>query len=411
MPFLIKNHFENAYDSLKSNRMRTTLTILGVAIGVASIVVILSLSAGASSVIKSQVSEISGGVGIIRPGSPTRSVQVNNITSTLAGNQYLSSLTAADVDAVSKVPNVSAVAPMMLIGGGVKSSTHNPDTVSIVATTPELPKIVNLPLDTGQFIDSTTRRDTAVIGSQLAIDLFGTHQAVGRTFTTHGADFTVIGILRPLNNPINYNHIDFDHTAIISLDSGKEFNQGIVSLQQINFKTDKESQLEQAVAQIDKAVKANHNGETDYEIVYDGSLADPTNELFNTVAATLTAVAAISLVVGGIGIMNIMLVSVTERTREIGVRKAIGASNAHITWQFLIESLVMSVAGGLLGYIAGYFIAFTIARTFLTFIPTFTWEIVGISVGISLVVGILFGLYPALRASNKDPIEALRQYH
>ena len=154
----------------------------------------------------------------------------------------------------------------------------------------------------------------------------------------------------------------------------------------------------------------SHKGENDYIILSGKELARPTNELFAAVATTLTTVAAVSLIVGGIGIMNIMLVGVTERTREIGVRKALGASNAHITWQFLIEALVMSLAGGFLGYLFGYLIAFAIARTFLTFDPAFTWTVIAYAYGVSLVIGLLFGLYPAIRAARKNPIEALRNY-
>lgn len=411
MPILIKNHIENALDSLRSNRTRTTLTVLGVAIGIASIMIILSLSAGASQIVKNQVKQIDGGVGILRPGSPDRDLQISDLTSSIAGNQIVSGLTQDDADSIAQVQNVTSVAPMMFFGGSVTAGKNNPSNVSIIATTPALTNLVDLPLDQGQFIDSVTRRDTAVLGSQLAVDLFGTHQAVGRVFRTHGFDFTVIGVLKSLNDPINYNHIDFDHSAIIGLESGKEFNHGIINLQQINFKTDNENHLAQAVDDINQVVTKNHSGERDFVITWDGSLSEPTNELFTVIAATLSAVAGISLFVGGIGIMNIMLVSVSERTREIGVRKAIGASNAHIVWQFIIESLMMSLTGGVLGYLGGYVLAFAIARSLLTFNPHFSWEIAGWAAGLSLAVGLVFGLYPAIRAARKNPIESLRQYH
>jgi len=138
-------------------------------------------------------------------------------------------------------------------------------------------------------------------------------------------------------------------------------------------------------------------------------IAQPTNRLFSIIAGTTTAIAAISLLVGGIGIMNIMLVSVAERTREIGIRKALGASNGDIVSQFLIESLSLSIGGGIGGYIVGYVLAFGIS-TFLPFDPLFNWEIAAVAAVVSLVIGTLFGLYPAIRAAQKDPIDALRQY-
>jgi ABC-type antimicrobial peptide transport system permease subunit len=411
MRLLLTNHLRNALDSLRSNRLRTGLTVLGVTIGIASIVVILSLSAGATHLITSQLTQAGGAVAVIRTGSATKDTQINNLTSTIAGSQATSSLTEQDVTSLQAVKNVAAVAPLMLLGGSVTAGSATPDNAIIVATTPSLTDITSLPIDQGQFIDSVTNQNTAVVGSQLAVDLFGTDQAIGRNFHTHGVTFTVIGILKPQDSPVNYNNVDFDHAAIISLESGKAFNQGIASIQQIDIRAKNSSNLPVVVKDADKVIMSNHKGEKDYTVLSGDDLARPANELFYTVAATLTIVAAISLLVGGIGIMNIMLVGVSERTREIGIRKSLGASNTHITWQFLIESLVMSLSGGFFGYLLGYLIAFAIARTFLTFDPAFTWLTAGCGFGVSLLVGLVFGLYPAIRAASKDPIEALRQYH
>lgn len=411
MPMLVTNHLANAYESLRSNRLRTLLTILGVTIGISSIIVILSLSAGAAKIITDQVGQLGGTIAVVRPGTPDRDSQINNLTATLAGSQLASSLTEKDVKDIEKIDHVTAVAPIMLLGGSVKSDNNKPRNIELLATTPGLTDVANLPLGTGQFIDTVTNKDTAVIGAQLSLDLFGDQEAIGHTFKTHGVRFTVIGILKRQNNPINYNNVDFDHTAIISLKSGKDFNQGVAAIQQINIRATSQDKLPDVLRQVNERLSANHNGEKDYVVLSGDDLARPSNELFSTVAATLTVVAAVSLVVGGIGIMNILLVGVTERTREIGIRKALGASNAHITWQFLIESLAMSLAGGIAGYLVGYVIAFAIARSFLTFDPVFTWPIIGIAFGVALTVGVIFGLYPAFRAARKDPIEALRQYH
>lgn len=411
MPILLTNHLANAYESLRSNHLRTGLTVLGVTIGIASITVILSLSAGATKIINDQVRDLGGSIAVVRPTAPNSEPQINNLTATLAGSQVTSSLTEQDVADIRGHDDIKAVAPLMLLGGNVTNGGNEPANTSIVATTPDLTEVADLPMSEGQFIDSVTNKDTAVVGSQLSIDLFGTDQAVGRTFTTHGETFTVIGILKRQGNPVNYNNVDFDHAAIISLDSGKELNQGAASIQQISIKAENENKLRTVIGEVEKDLARNHKGERDYTVLSGEELSRPANELFRTVAATLTTVAAISLLVGGIGIMNIMLVSVTERTREIGIRKALGASSVHITWQFLIESFAMSLAGGLLGYIFGYLIAFAIARTFLTFDPAFTWLILGTAFGVSLLIGLIFGMYPAARAARKDPIEALRQYH
>lgn len=408
----MSNHIVNAMESLRSNRLRTGLTVVGVTIGIASIIVILSLSAGAAKIITDQVGQLGGTIAVVRPGTPERDSQISNLTASLAGQTIASSLTERDVESISKVDHVSAVAPIMRMGGNVTAGKDSkPRNIEILATTPELLNVTSLKMSQGQFFDEITNNNTAVVGEQLSIDLFGTDQSVGRTFRTHGVRFTVIGIIERQNNPINFTGIDFDHAAIINLDSGKDFNQGIASIQQITIRADNADKLSDVVRQSDQAMAKNHLNEKNYEILSGETLAKPSNELFNTVSATLTTVAAVSLLVGGIGIMNIMLVGVTERTREIGIRKALGASNAHITWQFLIESLAMSLAGGVLGYIFGYLIAFSIARSLLTFDPVFSWPIVGAAFAVSLVVGLIFGLYPALRAARKDPIEALRQYH
>lgn len=411
MRLLLLNHFENALESLRSNRMRTSLTMLGVTIGIASITLILALSGGATKVITDQVEELGGNIAVIRPGQQLDPTKIDNITSPVNRSYATSSLTEQDVASVQKIDSVEKAAPLMLLGGSVRSGDNSPANTPIVATTPDLADITNLSIRDGQFIDSVTNKDTAVIGTQLSIDLFGTDQSIGQTFKVRGQTFTVIGILKRLDNPINYNNIDFDRAAIISLESGKAFNQGIAQIQQIDVKAKSSDQLAGSISQISRALDSNHQGEKDFAVLSGDELSRPANELFYAIATTMAVVASISLIVGGIGIMNIMLVSVAERTREIGIRKALGASNGHITTQFLIESLAMSIGGGIGGYALGYLFAFILSRSLLTFDPIFNWQIAALAFGVSAIVGTLFGLYPAIRASRKNPIEALRQYH
>ena len=407
MHLLLIEHIQTARHSLKNTRMRTLLTIIGVAIGIASITTILSLSRGVTNIVAGQINSLQGNIAVIHPGSDTKTT---SFTGALVGQPYVAStLTEEDVLEIEKLKEVRDVAPIMLINGSIKAGNTVAKESTIVASTPALADIAQLPIRDGQFIDSVTNRDTAVLGSQLSIDLFGTDQSIGRTFSVRGQTFTVIGILKKMNNPINFNNVDFDHAAMISLESGKSFHQGIAQLQQINVRARSTETLPDMISKVADTIRKNHLGEQDFAITSGQEVAKPTGQLFHTVTTVMTTIAAISLIVGGIGIMNIMLVGVAERTREIGLRKAVGASNSNIIWQFMIEALIISLLGGVLGYVGGYILAFAVS-TLLPFDPAFTWEIVAISLGISLLVGIIFGLYPAFRAAKKDPIESLRLY-
>ena len=408
---LIFEHIQNAYHSLRSTRLRTLLTVLGVAIGVASITTILSLSGGVTKLVGTQIDDLGGNIAVVRPGIISKDLNdYSNPSAT--GSFTTSTLTEDDLSDISSIKGVEAAAPLMVMNGTMKATSSGtaPKNSTIVATTPALEKIVDLPIRDGQFIDTVTNKFTAVIGSQLSVDLFGTDQSIGQTFTYRGQAFTVIGILKYMNNPINYNNVDFDHTAIISLETGKSFNQGIAQIQQVNVSAQSVDELPKVIETANKELLANHQNEKDFTIMTGREIAEPTSQFFLAMTMVMTVIAAISLIVGGVGIMNIMLVGVAERTREIGLRKAVGASDINIVGQFMIESLIMSLLGGILGYITGYLIAFMIS-TALPFDPVFTWGIAAISFGTAAVVGTVFGLYPAIRAARKDPIESLRQYH
>jgi ABC-type antimicrobial peptide transport system permease subunit len=409
MRLLVVEHIQNAYQSLKSTRLRTLLTTLGVAIGVASITVILSLAGGITKVVAHQVEALGGNIAVVRPGIITH--DISDFSNPISQQNFsTSTITEADVEDISKLDGVEDVAPLMIINGSPKSGSTTVTQSTILATTPTFASTASLTLRDGQFIDSVTNRNSAVIGTQLSVDLFGTDQPIGKTFNMRGQTFTIIGVLKRANDPVNFNNIDFDKAAIISLESGKSFHRGMAQIQQINIRAKSVASLQSVIKNANDQLTKNHQNEKDFTILTGTEIAAPTSQVFIAVAGVMTAIAAISLVVGGIGIMNIMLVGVAERTREIGLRKSVGASNSNIIWQFMIEALAISLLGGILGYVGGYIIAFAIS-TLLTFDPAFTWEIALAAFGTSLVVGLVFGIYPAIRAARKDPIEALRQYH
>lgn len=409
MRFLLLSHVQNARDSLRGNRLRSLLTMLGITIGVASITTILALGSGAAQVVSGQVTALGGSLAIIRPGTASIS-GIEQLAQLPTQQQYAAStLTQKDLDDITALPNLSAAAPLRILSGAIKGSNEVPADTPIVATTPALAKVNDLELRDGQFLDDSLTIPTVVIGPQLSINAFGTEQSIGKTLTIKGTAFTVIGVLKRTNTPINFNGVDFDNTAIINAADGATLNQGSAQIQQINVRASSSDDLPEVIRAVTTLLTENHLKQVDFSVLSGDDVAQPTNRVFTAIAGVTTAIAAISLIVGGVGIMNSMLVGVAERTREIGIRKALGASNRDIVAQFLIESLALSIGGGVAGFILGYGLAFGIS-TFLPFDPAFSWFITGIAAALSLGVGLLFGLYPAVRAAKKDPINALRQY-
>ena len=409
MPVLFADHYHTAKQSLERSRARTLLTITGVAIGIASITAILALSEGVTNIVKKQLIDAGETIALVRP--TPREASLADLSNPTPQTAYSTSpIVESDYDAINNLKATEHAAPLMTISASLREKTNDPVDGTLLATTPDLEMINSIVLADGQFIDSVTSEDTAVVGSQLAIDLFGTERAIGQTFLARNQRFTVIGVMKSQKMPINYSNVDFDRTAIISFESGKLFNSGVAQIQQINIKAKTGTDMDEYVDKINSLLVKNHSGDNSASAITGKDITRPTSNLFKVVTAIISIVAGISLIVGGIGIMNIMLVGVSERTREIGLRKAVGASNGTIITQFMIEALIISILGGAAGFAAGYIIAFTIS-TYIPYDPAFSWYIVGWAATLSIGVGVIFGLYPAIRAARKDPIESLRRYH
>lgn len=405
----IKTNIENALESLKANRMRTFLTMLGVMIGIASVVIIFSLSGGVNKMISAQVMSEGGALAVVRPKE--LGVNNKNIITNLATSQSFtqSSIKDSDLEGISKIDNVSAVAPLANFTAKVKGD-HESDQANILATAPNLDQTVSLKVREGQFIADSANTNTAVLGYQMAVDLFGTAQAVGHEISLKGEKFIVIGVLSNQSSPINFSNVDFNNTVIIPYSTAKRLVGENLQIQQVNIKAKSVNSLNTVHSKIQELISKSHSGEHDFEVLSGANISHPSDKFIELSTVILAMVAGVSLVVGGIGIMNIMLVNVSERTREIGIRKALGANNQHILFQFLTESMIISLGGGLFGYLIGYAFSFGVS-IFLPFSPAISWQIAVLVCGLSVLVGVIFGIYPAFRASRKDPIISLRYYN
>lgn len=399
-------NFRVAIDSLRSNRIRTGLTTLGIIIGVASITLVMALGEGARQAVTHQIESIGGNVIVIKPGqSGFQDLSAYNPYSTAV----TTTLTEHDYQEVQKTPGVAKTAPVMFLSGTVRTGQQTANSAPILATTKDIADVLKLNIKSGEFFSDSTSRDTVAIGQQLAIELYGTDQAMGQEIIIKGRPHTVIGVVKNTKRPINLSGADLDRAVFISLDDGKSFNQGIAQIQQLNVSVTNPSRLSDVAKALDTTLINDHQGERDFSVLAGRDVAASADKFFGSILMITSVVAGIAIVVGGIGIMNIMLVGVTERTREIGIRKAVGATDGQIVRQFLIESLTMSTVGGVIGLLIAYLLAFLIGSQ-LFFQPVVSMGIIVTALLLAIATGVIFGIYPAVKAARKDPIEALRQY-
>ena len=408
MALLLNTHFHLAIDSLRRNRGRTFLSALGIAIGVASIVLILSLTGGINNLISANSDKNNADLILVRP-STGKDATESIISELTSNNQFVkSNLTLEDVKTIEKISEVSAVSPIAASTNAIKIGDRTVQGINIVATNPEFASVTSLHLKNGQFLDSSLRKNVAVLGYDIAMQQFGGTEAITKTFTYNGQHFMVVGVLDEINDPINYNGINIDESIIIDINYASTFESSI-QIQQIDVRTITTDSVSKATESIKTNLTEAKNGDQSFTVITSSEDMHPAGSLLSIVSSMLTLVASISLVVGGVGIMNIMLVSVSERTREIGIRKSVGASSGNILLQFLFESIILSVMGGILGFALGYVGAFIISLI-TPFAPHISWEILATTGAVSLIVGVLFGIYPAIKAACKDPIASLKFY-
>ena len=401
----LKLTFRLALSALIRNKVRSLLTMLGIVIGVAAVIVTVAIGAGARASVQQSIASLGSNLIVVQPGSVTQ-------TGVRTGFGGASTLTPDDGLAIAKVPGVAAVSPTVTLRTQAVAGDNNWQT-TITGVAPTYTSIRSWPLADGRFFNENevaAAAKVAVLGQTVAGQLFPNQGSpVGSTIIIKGAPFTVIGTLAPLGQ--SGLGQDQDDVVLIPYTSAMERLTGLTTVNALMVSAANEDQIDSVTAGVTQLLERRHRivapQTDDFQVRNLQAIAQTASQTGTVMELLLAGVAAVSLLVGGIGIMNIMLVSVTERTREIGLRMSVGARAAAILRQFLAESVVLSTIGGIIGVAAGGI--GTLAVALLTHWPTaIPLEWIVASVGFSAVVGIFFGYYPARQAAQLNPIEALR---
>jgi len=406
-----RHSIQTAFKGLEANKSRSLLTILGIVIGVTAIILVMALGEGAQNLILNQVQGM--GARTIAVGAGREPTGPSD-----AGQIFSDSLKKRDLDLLNRkenVPDIDQIVPLVF---GSASASHENETygLTIFGVSPALEILFDMPITEGAFFndeDVRARAKSVVIGAKVKTELFGADEALGETIKLKGNNFRVVGILEERGQDL----FNFDEAAIIPYTTAQDYVLGIKHFNRFIAQATTEQVINQAAEEIRQTLRESHEitdpAKDDFFVTTQVDLAARLSSITAVLTIFLAAVAAISLIVGGIGIMNIMLVSVTERTKEIGLRKALGATYKNILIQFLLEAVMLTGVGGIMGILIGLGLSF-ITSIVLTQYLNLAWPFsiplsaIILGLGVSGLIGLVFGLYPARTAARKSPIEALR---
>lgn len=408
----LKYSFKTAISGLYANKSRSVLTILGIVIGITAIILITSIGQGAQSLILNQLQGMGSKTIIVIPGREPKGP--SDVAQSLSDSLKEKDLT--ELKKRSNVPNLKQAMPI-LFGGETANYGGETYRLTIFGASEFLQDVLDVSINEGSFFtneDIKSRADVVVIGLKVKDQLFGSSDAIGKKIKIKNRNFRVIGVLAPKGQVSLFN---FDETAIVPYTTAQQYIFGIKYFHRFFIEADAEENIDRTVEDIKMTLRNSHGitdpSKDDFFVQTQVDLVSRLSIITDVLTLFLISVAAISLLVGGIGIMNIMLVSVTERTREIGLRKSLGATEKNILTQFLLEAVTLTTTGGVIGIILGAILSFitsTILSKFVGLNWSFTFSPIAaiIGFGVAALVGLIFGIYPARKASQKSPIEALR---
>jgi len=398
---------QETYEAITGNKARSGLTMLGIVIGIASVIAMVSIGQGAQSTIEANIQSIGSNLILVTPGAQRGAgIQISQ------GRGSARTLTQGDADAINNtVTGISSTAAELSGRYQITAKGTNTNT-QVVGTVSSYPEVRNIEVDTGSFITDQNIRSlskVAVIGPTTRTDLFGENiDPVGQTIRIKQIEFKIIGMTKAKGGS---GFGSQDDMIFIPLSSAQKFLAGEDYTSTISVKAESPEVMSDVQTQITTLLLNRHDISdptlADFSIMNQSDIVATASSITDTLTILLGAIAGISLVVGGIGIMNMMLTTVTERTREIGLRKAIGARRADISFQFLVESVALTFVGGIIGIILGWLVAYGVSY-FGVMQTKVSLNSILFAFGISAAIGIIFGYYPARRAARLNPIEALR---
>ena len=411
----INDSFNLAVFSLKANKVRSFLTMLGIIIGVGAVIVIIAVGNGAQSLILSQVKSLGTNLIGIMPGKSEEGAPPAS-----AMGIVITTLTYDDVEALKDKKNVPNIVDVVAYSKGVSTinwGSQSYDT-NLSGCTVGYLRVEGGEVETGRFFNEAEEKNLSrvvVLGSAVKKELFGDSDAVGQRIKIKKLTFKVIGVMKE-RGVVAFQ--DYDDQVFLPVITMQKLILGVNHLNLIRAEVDKEENIAQAISDMEITLRESHNiddpsgASDDFTVRSSAAALEIIKTITDSLSYFLAAMAALSLIAGGIGIMNIMLISVTERTREIGLRKAVGANNFNIMSQFLLEAIIITVFGGILGIVGGFIVSFLIAAgaNLLGYDWAFVFSLfsVVLAVGVSTAIGLIFGIYPARKASKLDPIKALR---
>lgn len=410
MRSVTRGNVKTALASVRAAKWRSFLTMMGIIIGIVSVVTIVSIGEGVKHQVVTQTNHLGKDLITIRPGQLVNRNDKGQITGVnlFSGYATTGALTDKDVEVIRGAKDVRQAVPLSIIPGGITVENKQINTVPVIGTTPELPQVIKQKIEFGGFFtDGDANQNGAVIGRTVARQIFGADVPLGSSFSFHDQDFIVRGVFQQFQSSTLSLDTDFNNVIFIPYPVAQELTQNKNSIYEILAQPQPSANAGTVAEDIKSRVAKAHGNQQDFTVLKQDESLSVASNVLNLLTRLIGGIAAISLLVGGIGIMNVMLVSVTERLHEIGIRKAIGATSRQIMSQFLIEATILSVIGGILGVIVALIVNILL-RLLTNIEPIISWQVVALAAGVSLVVGIIFGTAPAIKAARKDPIEALR---